>query len=228
MNEYRRIFATSDTHGLHLFGGVHQWVAETDLSKHDLLLLAGDTELMNQENGSIVLDAFSALPCDCAVIDGNHDDYHAMCERPAICWCGGTAHELAPGIVALRRGEVYTPGGISLWAFGGAMMKGYVPNPDEPQPGELPTAEEYETAWNNLLLRNLHVDMILTHDGPASLVGSRDYDPVRPFLEQVNEQVSFTQWIYGHHHRNQQSTDKILCVFGKIVRLLTSVPDSCE
>ena len=77
-------------------------------------------------------------------------------------------------------------------------------------PQELPNETEYEEAWKNLRAHDMKVDYVISHCAPAELQrfivpflgqGTYPQNTLTAFLQQVSEQVTFTQWFFGHYHK---------------------------
>jgi len=222
MSGYARIFATSDTHGLRHLGALRAWKDQARPS--DLLLHAGDSEILDPAHGGAVLSLLASLPCDVALIDGNHDDYAGMLRHPREDWRGDAAHRLAKNVWALERGATYDLGGRTMLAFGGAMMEGYAPDAVKAPPGELPTMEECRRALSNLSAHDNRVNLILTHDGPECAVGGRAHDPLRSFFQSIHDANRFDLWLFGHHHKNQSFAPNLQCIGDRVVPVRADAP----
>ena len=77
-------------------------------------------------------------------------------------------------------------------------------------PQELPNETEYEEAWKNPRAHDMKVDYVISHCAPAELQrfivpflgqGTYPQNTLTAFLQQVSEQVTFTQWFFGHYHK---------------------------
>jgi len=72
---------------------------------------------------------------------------------------------------------------------------------------ELPSEEEYQTAWASLEEHGWKVDYIITHCGPTSVQdelcsGFYKADLLTNFLNEAAERCEFRYWFLGHYHTN--------------------------
>lgn len=132
--------------------------------------------------------------------DGNHENFDFWDAQPVYEWHGGKVHihPNAPNIIHLIRGEVYDICGYSVLAFGGAASHDIKPEFDcfghciwkgrvegkSWWKHEQATEEEKARARETLAKRGNHVDVILTHTPPASIVKARFEEEDRALQEQ--------------------------------------------
>lgn len=212
------LYITGDTHGqitrfYPLRPPMDRWGPE------DALIIAGDFGYLftGSERERLRLDYLSTLPFTLLFIDGNHEWFPQIFSYPEEVWNGGRVHRVAGNILHLMRGQVYTfADGLKLFTMGG----GYSPDADIRQEGldlwskwEMPSAEEYAEARQNLALHGHQVDVIVTHTAPLDTleylrhrrVISRSFPeefPLNSFLQEVEETVQYRHWYFGHFHED--------------------------
>ena len=94
---------------------------------------------------------------------------------------------------------------------------------------EMPTEEEMERGRESLNRRQNKVDFILSHEGPEEAVklygiqhrGYWDWgsDPLRKYLQEIDDKTSYRKWFFGHHHDNVNIDPKHLLIYEQIVRI---------
>lgn len=90
---------------------------------------------------------------------------------------------------------------------------------------ELPSEEEMENGRRNLEKHNWKVDYIISHDCAAStlaLLSHGAYKPniVNKYLEEIHEKCDYKLHLFGHHHVSKKITEKDICLYEQIVRIL--------
>lgn len=92
---------------------------------------------------------------------------------------------------------------------------------------ELPSEEEMENGIRNLEKINWKVDGVITHCTAESLVPSiyKDLvgyksDILTEYLEKIRNKLQYDFWICGHLHLNAKFTDKDICLYEQIVKIL--------
>lgn len=162
------ICITGDTHG-----EAERFVTigrEYGLTEEDTLIVAGDFGCVFGlgERDEQKLDTLAALPYTILFLDGNHECFPRIYAYPVEQWQGGTVHRLRPNILHLMRGQIYELEGKKIFTMGG----GYSIDRMLRRPGvswwpeEMPSAREYEEAWENLRRHDLKVDVIISHAAP--------------------------------------------------------------
>ena len=183
-----------------------------NLTLDDYIVICGDFGIVwdGCENDKFFADVFyKDFPCTIIWVDGNHENFDLLHKYPQEVWMGGKVHRISDRILHLMRGEIFTVGGLKIFAFGGAKStdRGYDTGHNAYWwPEELPSDEEIENAFANLKRHGNSVDLIVTHDAPYSVLSCgfgmhRDYDArFNEFLETLVGKVSFRTWFFGHHH----------------------------
>lgn len=196
------------------------------------------------------LDWLDQKPFTILWVDGNHENYDMLKEIPPEEWQGGKVQRIRPNILRLMRGQLYEIEGYTFFTMGGARshdIKDGILDPAAPDfktslrlmktrnasfrilhqtwwPEELPSDEEYQTALETLERVNWEVDYVITHCGPTEiarrLVPECEPDHLTTFLNQINKQLKFHYWLFGHYHGNQVIDDKYVLLWEQIVQVL--------
>lgn len=173
----------------------------------------------------------------------NHD-------YPVKEWNGGLTHVIRPHIRHLMRGEVFTLQNHTFFTFGGARshdIRDGVLDPEKDKAKiaawsrspfkmfrvnhqswwqeEMPTIEEMQHGRDILKKFGNKVDFIITHDRPASLNATLSHgrfknDALNRYLEEINQTVKFSAWLYGHHHEDRKDFLSYVGLYEQIVRIL--------
>ena len=184
-------------------------------------------------------------------VDGNHENFERLAEYPEQDWNGGRVHAIRPHVLHLMRGEVYEISGHTFFTFGGARshdIEAGILDPaskyfDENQKKldrenalyrvnhrtwwkeEMPDEQEMAWARRNMEKHGNKVDIIISHDCPASTCaiysqGAFEPDELRKFLEEIKQKVEYRYWFFGHYHEDRNITDKDIMLYDQIIRIL--------
>ncbi|MGD9697512.1 metallophosphoesterase family protein [Acinetobacter sp.] len=216
-----RIFITGDTHRNIDIEKLSErnWPEQKELTKDDYLIIAGDfgmiwdPEPTEQERDD--LKELSDRSFTTLFVDGNHENHARLNEMPQIEKFGGTVGWIAPSIMHLKRGQVYTINGMKFFTMGGAeSIDKYRRIRDISWwPGELPTTAEMLNAMLNLDNHNWEVEYVITHTAPLHVIKAMDMhdskikDPMAVFLEEMKLKLKFKEWFFGHMHQEWDSAD---------------------
>ena len=190
----------------------------------DIVIILGDAGFLfiGDEQEMRQIRTLSEKPYLIVFLDGNHDNLPLIERFPTETWMGGTVHRLSPGLIHLIRGNVYTINNQRFFVFGGGVSadKARRREGHDYWRKELPSPEEYDTAWENLIRYDLCVDYILCHTAPTDAVytlrGSLkhpDEEPLNNFLLKVRRSVDYKQLLFGHFHRDIELPYRQTAVF---------------
>ena len=192
------IWLLSDPHGRLDFAGWQEYQSRKDTE--DILIFLGDVRIHEPEVPDNEAFTHGILSSEKPVwiVDGNHENFDFLNSCPEEDWCGGKVRRLAEKVLYLQRGYVYTIAEKKIFVFGGTA----------PQI----TEEEFARGYEALKNCNYQVDYVLTHDyytrrNPESI------KPFEQFIDFIDENVEFTQWYCGHHHKNKPWDDKHTIVY---------------
>lgn len=229
------IYITGDVHG-HLGASrfnTANFPAQKTMTRNDVVIVLGDFGLVWNNNKTYQhwLKWYAEKPFTLVFIDGNHDNHDWLREFPEKQWHGGRVHVIADNVLHLMRGELFTIAGQTWFAFGGALSvdKEHRQVGVSWWPGELPSVAECEHGLATLDNVNWHVDHVLTHTAPVSVLDAMfpqyvlETDITSNYLEMVHDQLTFTHWWYGHWHVNLDHVngDKAYhCLFEEIRQVI--------
>ena len=196
------------------------------------------------------LDWLDAKPFTTLFVSGNHENFDMLAALPKEEWHGGVIQRVRPSVIHLTRGQVYDIEGKKFFTMGGASshdISGGILEPDDPEfrkkirrlnasgalyrvnhrswwAAELPSEEEYQTAWANLEKHSWAVDYIVTHCCPTSVQdelggGAFKADHLTDFLDEVARKCQFKYWFFGHYHDNGVIGKKCVLLYEQIIKL---------
>lgn len=76
---------------------------------------------------------------------------------------------------------------------------------------EMPSEKEFDTGRRSLADAGNKVDIILSHCAPSStaiLMGFRDLDPCKKYLEEVRQNTNYKRLYFGHYHKDMYVNDR--------------------
>ena len=213
------IYVTGDTHGEwnRLMGKNFSF-----LTKEDILIICGDFGYVwaSEKHDDFEirieahrLDQLAQLPFLILFVDGNHENFDRLEAFEEVELFGDKVHKIRDNIYHLQRGAVYEIEGKRFFCFGGAASV------DKAMriPGrswwarELPDAQDYARAEENLKKNHYCVDYIITHTAPTEIIeqlgcsplGAKDMYLVSVFSN-VMHHCSFKEWFFGHFHTDKK------------------------
>lgn len=219
------IYITGDTHGYY-----NKFIERFNGSlpiKDDFVIVCGDFGFIFTEAQREGLEKIKDLPFTTLFIDGNHENFPKILSYPEEEWQGGRIHRIAPNIIHLMRGQLFSINGMTFFTMGGAYSvdRGWRVKNESWFEAELPSNEEYKTASETLEKCGYKVDYILTHDAPDSTIMRMGMTPnprgaeLTGYLEWVKRTVDFKMWFFGHYHTECTIEDKLVCLYENVVTL---------
>ena len=193
------------------------------LKKEDVLIVTGDFGFVwnNSNKEKSNLKKLSKKKYTILFVEGAHENLEMIREFPEVELYQAKGVKIAPNIYCLKRGEIYTINGKSVFALGG----GLPPYEDEPleAPPSMPTDDELQYAVENIQKHHRHVDLIITHEAPASVKRMVDrsatVNDLNIFLDTVLKNTRFGKWFFGALHRDRSVSDKLVCVFEDVHKI---------
>ena len=207
------VYITGDLHG-------NQWEwlngIEPLLHSGDTILFAGDFGfgmMYGPLSEEMFYDRIEEKDITLLFVDGNHENFDRLNAYPVEAFCGGKVHKIRKNVLHLMRGEIFDLEGSHVFAFGG----GYSLDRYLGEKGkawwseEMPSAEEYQNAEENLDRVNGQVDFIVTHTAPLQTVDealcrfchmkriTEDRELTHK-LETFRNRTSYRHWFFGHYH----------------------------
>ena len=212
------IYITGDTHG---DIGIFSERRLDHLKKDDTLIITGDFGFIwnDSKEESKNLKKLSKKKFDILFVEGAHENFERLKEFEEVPFHEGTARKIADNIYCLNRGELYSIEGKTIFALGG----GLPPEADETeQSPSLPTDEELEYAVVNLQEQHRRVDLIITHEAPASVKRLIDrnagINDLNIFLDTVMHNTRWQKWYFGSLHEDRAVSENLICVFEEVHR----------
>ena len=218
------VYVTGDTHGD--FSRFQNAVLKK-AGQNDIVIVCGDFGFFwdNSKKEQKYRKKLTELKYTVAFLDGCHENFDMLEKFPVTEWNGGRAQVIAPNLVHLMRGEIYTLCGKTFFTFGGGHSQDFEFRTAENWwEQEQPTYQEILHASENLKAHDNEVDYIITHEPPASLKDCLRVDvmqrlEVHAFFEDLTTICSFRQWYFGKCHLNRYVPLKYYAVFDEIYPL---------
>ena len=219
------IYVTGDTHGdINRFKDP----AMKKIKSSDTLIVCGDFGFIwdGSRKERSVLKKLASKNFTIAFVDGCHENFELLESLPVTEWNGGKVHMVAPNIVHLMRGQIYTIEGKQRFAFGGGHSQDYEfrREGDMWWEREQPSHDEIREAIRNLAEYGNAVDFIITHEPPASLKDCLNVDvlqrlEVHAFFEDIIKTCSYKKWFFGKCHIDKHIPIKFYAVFNCVTPL---------
>ena len=225
------IYITGDTHG------VEDWdkLSESNFTEQKFMNPDNDYVIITGDFGGIwdgadydayVQKFYNQRNFTTLFIDGNHENHDLLDEYPVEEWHGGKVHKISDRIIHLMRGQVFTIDGITFFTMGGAEStdKRIRKEGESWWSRELPSAEEYQEALENLRKVNFEVDVVLTHCAPEGYIGKnmdgfvdRLENDLTEFFDNLitDHELKFRHWYFGHYHTDID-WDKFSLMFNRV------------
>ncbi|MBQ2265215.1 MAG: metallophosphoesterase [Oscillospiraceae bacterium] len=217
------VYITGDMHG--------EWDRFKDkqmrqLKSGDVLIVCGDFGFIwdGTKQEKALLRKIAMLPFTVAFLDGCHENFDLLARFPVEEWNGGPVHRIAPNIVHLIRGHVFTIENRKYFAFGGGHSQDYEFRCQTPHwwEQEQPTPLEIKNAIHTLAEHENKVDYILTHEPPASLKDCLGVDvfqrlEIHTFFEDIIRVCQYRKWFFGKCHIDKYIPMKFFAVFEQVV-----------
>lgn len=157
--------------------------------------------------------------------DGNHENFDVLNQFPVTDWNGGKVHMINDHLIHLMRGQVYTIEGKTFFVMGGATSTDkYLRKEHESWwAEELPNMAEYTKAERNLKAVNYTVDYVISHccSSRVQYQLNPDFkrDDLTDWFNDIDAQMTYKHWYFGHYHFDQQVDDAHTCLYHKILRI---------
>lgn len=218
------ILITGDTHGD--FSRFQQ-PAVKKLKKEDALIICGDFGFVwdGSKKEQQLLKKIGRRRHDTLFVEGCRDNYDLLKNYPVVDYHGGQARQISGRLYQLLRGEIYELGGRKVFAFGGGYSDeewldvGHSSGMwwSEEQPSE----EEMSRGLAHLRMAGGHVDLIVSHDAPASIrrfirIDDNEVSALHAYLDQVAKSCSFDRWFFGHYHLDKVVPPRFIAVFQSV------------
>lgn len=227
------IYVTGDMHGL----------AERfddsrlkKLKKGDTLLICGDFGFIWNGNSDEIktLKKLANKKYNICFVDGTHENFNLLNKLKVKMWNGGKVHQIAENIFHLMRGQVFTIENKKIFTMGG----GESPDVDirfEMKTWnelEIPSKSELLEGVNNLQKNNAFVDIIISHEPPATIKdflllqtpNTTTITAINTYLEDVSKSCKFNHWYFGSMHMDKLISSTQACLYKNILNASTGLP----
>lgn len=213
------IYITGDTHGdIEIFNERRLG----QLKKGDTLIITGDFGFIWDHSKEEIknLKKLTKKKYDILFVEGAHENFERLREYEEVPFHEGTARKIADNIYCLNRGELYSIEGYTVFALGG----GLPPQADEAEGSlSLPTDEELEYAVVNIEEQHRTLDIIITHEAPASvkrmIQRNAAINDLNIFLDTVMHNTRYQKWYFGSLHEDRAISANLICVFEDVYRI---------
>ena len=206
------IYVTGDTHGDEK---IFSERGLGHLKKDDVLIITGDFGFIwdNSKEELKKLKKLMKKKHNILFVEGAHENFELLSQYEEVDLYEGKAKKIADNIYCLNRGELYLIEGRVIFALGG----GLAPEADEHDNPSMPTDEELEYAVVNLQEQHMNVDLIITHEAPASVKRQLDrgayINDLNIFLDTILRKARFGKWFFGSLHQDRAVSRDLICVF---------------
>lgn len=197
------------------------------LKKGDVLIITGDfgfiwdnskTELKN-------LKKLSKKKFTILFVEGVHENFELLEQYEEAEIFSSKAKKIADNIYCLNRGEIYTIENKTYFCLGGGEVEDPIENSgsDPLNQKSMPTDEQLQYAVDNLQKANKKVDIIITHEAPASVkrLIRRDsnVNDINMFLDTLLHNVRYKKWYFGSLHTDRVLSEQLCCVWQDVIKV---------
>ncbi|MBR2715853.1 MAG: metallophosphoesterase [Ruminococcus sp.] len=218
------IYITGDTHG-QLSDLDSRKISK--LKKDDVLIITGDFGFLwdNSKTELKNLKKLSKRKYKILFVEGVHENFDILKQYEYCELFGSSARKISDNIYCLKRGEIYTINNKKFFCLGGGDVEDSIENLDDNPLNHksMPTDIELENAVNNLQNNDKKVDVIITHEAPASVkrVIRRDavINDLNIFLDTLLHNVWYDQWIFGSLHTDRVISRSMTCVYQEVIKI---------
>lgn len=226
-----RLFIRGDLHGK------IEPLINDYLDNEDVMIILGDFGLIWDNNNKTVQTIINTIEnmvnYTVAFIDGNHENFPQIKNftKTVEQWHGGLIDRISEHLIHLRRGEIYNFNNKKIGVCGGANSIDRIWRVEGLSwwKEEEITDKDIENFKNNLKTNN-HIDIMLTHDCPESIVpiiklysGINDNKKIsnsQKQLEKIYKTIDFDKWYFGHWHINCQLDNHFECLYEQIKQII--------
>lgn len=218
------IYITGDTHG-DLSDIESRNIGK--IKKGDILIITGDFGFLwdNSKSEIKALKKLSKKKFTILFVEGVHENFDMINEHEDVEIFENSAKKIADNIYCLKRGAIYTIEGKSVFCLGGGGVDDPFENLDSDPLNDkaMPTDEVLQEAVNNLQSIQKNVDIIITHEAPASVkkLIRRDsnINDLNIFFDTLLHNVRYKMWYFGSLHTDRALSTNMTCVWQKVVKV---------
>lgn len=198
---------------------------DSEMTKDDIVIVLGDFGVIwgNSEMTDWRLKELSKKNFTTAFLDGNHENFVEIARLENITsWHGGKVGKLPYGIIHLLRGEIYNINGKIIGVCGGANSVDLWHRTEGVSWWREEEITDKDISNFEANLKGNKIDIMLSHDAPASLIplvklfsriNDRKISNSQKQLEKINQIADIDKWYFGHWHINKKFDDKFECLY---------------
>lgn len=208
------IYVTGDMHGeLEVFS--ERKLGQ--IKKNDTLIVTGDFGFLwnDSKEEQKNLKKLGKKKYNILFVEGAHENLELIKQHEEVDFCGGKAYRIADNIYCLKRGDIYTVESRRIFALGGGLPP--FEDQGEENPPSMPDDDELNRAVENLQAHHREVDIIITHEAPASVKKLIDrraaINDLNIFLDTVLHNTRYGRWFFGSLHQDRAISENLICVF---------------
>ena len=203
------IYLTGDMHGEY---ARYEQKRLKHLKEGDCLMVCGDFGFLwdGSAREQAILQKIAGQRFCTLFVDGTHENFSLLRQYPVSELFGGHVQKIAPHIIHLLRGEIYTIEGHTFFTFGGGDSGDAAIRMENGtwQREEQPTKAEMAKAARQLTAEGQAVDYIVTHQ-PAmkDRVLVEGFSPttlLTAFFDAISHHVRYRRWYFGSLHKNKK------------------------
>lgn len=218
------IYITGDVHG-----DIKDFESRdiSKLKKDDVLIITGDFGFIwdNSKPELKVRKKLSKKKFRILFVEGVHENFELLNNFEECEIFGSKAKKIADNIYCLNKGEIYTIDNKQIFALGGGAVDDIFENadPDPLKNPSLPTDDVLKYAVDNLQQNDKKVDLIITHEAPASVKRLIRRDSVvndlNIFLDTLLHNVWYDKWYFGSLHTDRVVSNNMECVYQQVIKI---------
>lgn len=217
---------------VYITGDIHGDLSDLDsrnigkLRKDDVLIVTGDFGFIwdNSKSELKSLKKLQKRKYKILFVEGVHENFELLSQYKETEIYGAKAKKIADNIYCLNRGEIYTIEGKTIFCLGGGCADDIFENadPDPSKDKAMPTDEQLEYAVANLQKIGRKVDIIITHEAPASVkrLIRRDstINDLNMFLDTLMHNAKYQKWYFGSLHTDRVLSNQMTCVWQDVLK----------
>ncbi len=218
---------------IYITGDIHGDLSDIEsrniskLKKDDILIITGDFGFLwnNSKSEIKALKKLSKKKFTILFVEGVHENFDMINEHEDVEIFSNWAKKISDNIYCLKRGVIYTIENKSVFCLGGGTADDPFENadPDPLNDKAMPTDEQLQQAVNNLQSINKKVDIIITHEAPASVkrLIRRDstINDLNIFFDTLLHNVKYRMWYFGSLHTDRALSTNMTCVWQDIIKV---------
>ncbi len=218
---------------IYITGDIHADLSDLDsrnigkIKKGDTLLITGDFGFIwnNSKTEIKALKKLSKRKYNIVFVEGVHENFDMLYEYEEVPFMGASALKVRDNIYCLKRGEIYTIEGKKVFALGGGGVDDPFENAeiDPINDKAMPTDEVLQNAVDKLQQERRCVDLIITHEAPASVkrLIRRDsnINDLNIFLDTILHNVKYKNWYFGSLHTDRALSESLCCVWQEVHKI---------